>query len=255
VKRQGLKQTWVLLPGLDGTGLLFEPFTAALKARGQEVRIVRYPDKAWSYAQLLDWLVTELKNIPAASVLLAESFAGPLGVMLAADSKLQFSKLILCASFVRCPSAMASVFAPTLNWMSAFAPFVSLFAHAMPKVSVEQALFNGDVPMELRVLFTAVLKQSKAEISHARLRAILNVDVRHQLKTVSIPVLYLQAKQDRLVGAHCLNEIKRIKPDVLVKDFDAPHCLLQVRAEEVAEFLLAEEAVSSEVRFLSKHAQ
>jgi pimeloyl-[acyl-carrier protein] methyl ester esterase len=233
-----VNRTWVLLPGLDGTGLLFEPFAAALKAQGQEVVVLTYPDQAWGYERLYQWLKTELTKVPEGAILLAESFAGPLGVMLAAGNAQRFSKLVMCASFVRCPSAIANVFAPTLNWLNMFTPFVSLLSNAMPKMSVEQGLFNGQLPAELRTQLATVLKQSRAEVSNARLIAILNVDVRAQLKAVNIPTLYLQATQDRLVGTHSLDEIKRIKPDVQVERFNAPHCLLQVSAQEVVGRLL-----------------
>jgi surfactin synthase thioesterase subunit len=36
---------WVLLPGFDGTGLLFEPLTERLP-RNIEVRVVSYPQKS-----------------------------------------------------------------------------------------------------------------------------------------------------------------------------------------------------------------
>jgi hypothetical protein len=56
---------WVLLPGLDGTGLLFDPFVQALEARGQSVRVLRYPDQAWGYEALFAWLHAELVDLPA----------------------------------------------------------------------------------------------------------------------------------------------------------------------------------------------
>lgn len=39
----------VLLPGLDGTGLMFGPFVAALEAAGFEARVVRYSPALASY--------------------------------------------------------------------------------------------------------------------------------------------------------------------------------------------------------------
>jgi pimeloyl-[acyl-carrier protein] methyl ester esterase len=230
---------WVLLPGLDGTGLLFDPFVQALEARGQSVRVLRYPDQAWGYEALFAWLHAELVDLPAGSVLLAESFSGPLGVMLAAENRFGFSKLILCATFVRCPSQLAQVFKPGLNWLSVFAPALSFFSAFAPTVSIERSLFNDVVPEPLRPKFKQAMHANSAYVAPARMQAILNVDVSAHLRKVAIPIIYLQAGADRLVGAHCLQEISTIKPQVQVLKFDTAHCLLQLKPFDAVNALLA----------------
>jgi pimeloyl-ACP methyl ester carboxylesterase len=61
------------------------------------------------------------------------------------------------------------------------------------------------------------------------------------LSRVAVPILYLQAKQDRLVGASSLEDIRRIKPHVKVETIDGPHLLIQreprLTAELVARFV------------------
>jgi pimeloyl-[acyl-carrier protein] methyl ester esterase len=207
-------------------------------AQGASVQIMRYPNQAWGYERLLAWLHTELANIPAGSMLLAESFSGPLGILLAAENFQRFKALVLCATFARCPSRLAAVFAPSLNWLSIYTPMFPLLSLAMPQVSIEQSLFNQAVPAELRDRLAMVLKQNRTAVSQARLRAILNVDVRESLKRVEIPITYLRANQDRLVGAFCVEEMTRIKSDIEVFKFDAPHCILQVCAPEISSLLV-----------------
>ncbi len=73
--------TLVLLPGLDGTGLLFGPIVDKLAA-GIEPLIVRYPcDVLLGYRELLPLVEEQLPAGPF--VLLGESFSGPLTVMVA----------------------------------------------------------------------------------------------------------------------------------------------------------------------------
>ena len=71
----------VLLPGLDGTGLLFEPLLRALP-KEIEATVIRYPgDQRLSYDELLEFLRDQLpRDTPF--ILLGESFSGPLAIRL-----------------------------------------------------------------------------------------------------------------------------------------------------------------------------
>jgi hypothetical protein len=92
----------VLLPGLDGTGLLFEDFVAAL---GSDVDVVvaRYPtDRPLDYANLEQIARSFIPpNIPF--VLLGESFSGPIALSIAASSPPGLLGVIMCCSFARNP--------------------------------------------------------------------------------------------------------------------------------------------------------
>jgi pimeloyl-ACP methyl ester carboxylesterase len=91
-----------LLPGLDGTGLLFGP---ALDACPDGVRpvVLPLPDlEARSYAELADHLAPRLpKDEPF--LLLGESFSGPLALELAARRPDGLAGVVLVASFVTSP--------------------------------------------------------------------------------------------------------------------------------------------------------
>src|SRR6478609_6980467 len=76
--------TTLVLPGLDGTGALLAPFARAMP-EGAQVRIASYPaDEPLGYQALADRLSRDLAPGPLA--LVAESFAGPLALRLAAQS-------------------------------------------------------------------------------------------------------------------------------------------------------------------------
>jgi pimeloyl-ACP methyl ester carboxylesterase len=75
----------------------------------------------------------------------------------------------------------------------------------------------------------------------SRIRFVLACDVRKQLGDIAVPMLYIQANQDRLIPGVCVKEIHRIKPEMAVKAIDGPHLFLQREpqrtAEMVAEFV------------------
>jgi pimeloyl-[acyl-carrier protein] methyl ester esterase len=77
--RSDSDRTIVLLPGMDGTGALFEPLLGVIPACFS-TQIVQYPpDRPLSYEQLLP-LVREQVPVDRRLVLVAESFSGPLAL-------------------------------------------------------------------------------------------------------------------------------------------------------------------------------
>ena len=71
----------ILLPGLDGTGHLFEPFVHALPTE-VEASVISYPaDSALSYTELVDFVSHKLPKEDF--FLLGESFSGPIVYQLA----------------------------------------------------------------------------------------------------------------------------------------------------------------------------
>src|ERR1700719_1226395 len=93
--------TLVLLPGLDGTGMLFGDLIGELPPT-QTVNIARYPtDRFLSYAELVSCVREIIPSNPF--LLVAESFSTPLAAMLAATRPPNLAGLILCAGFVTNP--------------------------------------------------------------------------------------------------------------------------------------------------------
>jgi pimeloyl-ACP methyl ester carboxylesterase len=73
----------ILLPGLDGTGLLFQPLVAALPEMIKSI-VVGYPgDQPLNYEQLLPQVMDALPRSDP-FIILGESFSGPLAMMAAA---------------------------------------------------------------------------------------------------------------------------------------------------------------------------
>lgn len=207
----------ILLPGMDGTGKLFAPFIAAL-GEACKVIVVSYPgQEALGYREL-ESIATSFVPKDEAYVILGESFSGPIAVSLAANAGPQLKGLILCASFVKNPLPLLSVLSPLLG----FAP-----VSALPPAALSPILFGAFTSAPLRAQLTQALEQVAPQALRARLQAVLAVDVSQQLRKIAVPVLYLQAKQDRLVPSSAGNLIKRLKPETHFRQIEAPHLVLQ----------------------------
>lgn len=95
-------QHLVLMPGLDGTGLSFEPLLPFLPADAK-ITIIRYPtDKLLSFEETVECAA---EQIPAGNppVVIAESFSGPVAIQMIGSGRVQAKALILCATFAKSP--------------------------------------------------------------------------------------------------------------------------------------------------------
>lgn len=217
----------VLLPGMDGTGLLFAPFIEALP-QGFEARPESYPnDRPLSYSELEE-LVRMRLPVSEPFVLLAESFSTPLAIQVAAANPAGLRALILVAGFATNPS---------YPWLPGFSALLlrGRVRLRLPDLVVRRALLG---PAASRVLLNevrrAVLSMS-TKVFSSRLDSILGCDSRGALSQVIIPILYLQATKDRVVPQRCLDEMLAIKPEISVTRIDGPHLSLQREARKAAE--------------------
>jgi pimeloyl-ACP methyl ester carboxylesterase len=110
-----------LLPGLDGTGRLYGPLASALAGVGV-VEVLAYDSTQFhGYPALADALAPSLLR-QGEVVLVAESFAGPLGVLLAHRHPECIRALVMAASFVRAPLPLSGVGAAVVEHLPAVAP-------------------------------------------------------------------------------------------------------------------------------------
>lgn len=216
--------TLVLLPGMDGSGAMFAGFIAAL-GDGITPLVLSYPtDQILSYDGLADFARARL---PAGQpwVLLGESFSGPVAIALAAERPPGLLGLVLSCTFVRNPVPLFQYCAPLI----AFLPVSSrLSGLAAP------FLLGRHAAPALRKTLRAALDRLQPAVLRARMRAVLGVDCSVQLRSIAVPVLYLQAAQDRVVSSASGRLIAALLPSVTVAVVRGPHLLLQAAPEQTA---------------------
>ncbi len=217
--------TIVLLPGLDGTGTLYQHLAQQL-APDYELQVIAHPlHQLLGYQQLLDFIRPQLPRHPF--VLLAESFSGPLGILLAAEKPAHLKALVLCCTFGRNPL-------PAMKGLS----------HAVDKLPWNELVHHWTAlwlqgryaSAELSALLEHALTMVPEQVIKHRAKQVLQVDVLDEFASLSLPLLYLQARQDRLIWAFNAKTLLQLQPAMHLVRLDAPHFLLQaVPAQAAAE--------------------
>jgi pimeloyl-[acyl-carrier protein] methyl ester esterase len=215
----------VLLPGIDGTGILFEPLVRALPAEISPV-VQSYPgDTALTYEELLPRVQASLPT-GEPFIVLGESFSGPLALRIAAVRPPGLLGVILSATFVRNPIRFLPRACGRL-----IRPFV--FSYWPPWLRLRARLAGFSAP----ALFELVERSHKMvtpAVQAARARAIINVNAEAALSACCVPILYLAGAGDRLVPEHNLRRIRSINPRVRVAVLKSSHMVLQTAPQEAA---------------------
>lgn len=218
--------TIVLLPGLDGTGTLYQQLAQQL-APDYELQVIAYPlDRQWGYLQLLDFIRPQLPQNPY--LLLAESFSGPLGILLAAEQPEHLKALLLCCTFGRNPLPALKGLAGAVDKL----PWNELVHHWTVLWLQGRYASTG-----LSALLEKALTMVPEQVIKHRAKQVLQVDVLEEFATLTLPLMYLQAGQDRLIWAFNAKTLLQLQPAMQLIRLDAPHFLLQAIPEQAAEQL------------------
>lgn len=208
----------VLIPGLDGTGALFQAFCAAAPP-GIELLVLALPRDASDYPTLVTALAARLEPAPN-TVILAESFGGPLALALATQHRPR--AVILVNSFVT---------APIPAWCCRLMP-AALFALSPPGGALRSWLLGPTASEAQLVAFRDNLSGVAPGVLAARVRAIGTLDATADLADLPCPIVYLRGSADRLVPELSLEQIRARRPDVEILRIAGPHLLLQAVPEE-----------------------
>ena len=218
----------VLLPGLDGTGRLFVPL---LRAMGEDVKtvVVSYAsDSVRDYDELSMEVVKSLPKGPY--VLVAESFSGPIALRVASRQPKGLQAVVLCATFVTPPRAWLVLLLGSLvgNWC---------FKIRLPDWCLRAFAVGHRAGKELCEAVRSASNAVEPEVLVARLRRVFSVDARTSLATCPVPVHYLNATEDRLLGRGSLHVIRQVLPSVHVVNVPGPHFLFQAAPHYCARVL------------------
>jgi len=208
---------YIFLPGMDGTGELYKPFTKQLSGIDFEVINLNHFSES-TYSFLTTALVEKLNN--ENMVLIAESFSGPLALNIASRLGSKVKAVCICASFVSSP--VGKIFS--------FAPWKMLFSFRPPKFLVKHYLIGDCDSKSLNSFYLAIQAASASNLA-ARLRAVFSLRP-DQLPELSIPVLYLEGTEDRLIGPQSVKKFKKKYPHSVIKKIQGPHLLMQTQPDK-----------------------
>jgi pimeloyl-[acyl-carrier protein] methyl ester esterase len=172
--------------------------------------------------------------VPASEnyVLLGESFSTPLAIEFAATNPPNLKGLILCSGFAS---------SPIRGWRKLFVALIApiVFRLSLSKTAVVHFLVGKNASESLHAAVRAAIRSVKPGVLSARLSQVLAVDARPALTEISVPILFIQAQQDRLVGQSPLEEIREIIPQIKVVQIGGPHLILQREPQQCAKVVAA----------------
>lgn len=215
----------IFLPGLDGTGISFEPLGALLPP-DVRTQIVRYPtDRVLNFEQTVECAQAQIVSDPDA-IVVAESFSGPVAIMLVASGRIRARALILCATFARSPR-------PAMLRLAKCLPMAALLKLPWPRPILKYCIEGGETAVAvLLALWQRIKPMVSAQVLVQRLEVIRRMDVRPWLPRLAVPCLYIQATGDRTVPAGALGDFTAAVADLRVARIKGPHFILQARSRE-----------------------
>jgi pimeloyl-[acyl-carrier protein] methyl ester esterase len=219
---------WVLLPGLDGTGDLFDSLIR-IRAPNSPVTVVRYTTPEMSRYVECNAAARAALGGETPYILVGESFSGPIAISIAADAPPGLCGLVLVGSFAVTPRA-------ALKWFSTLTAFMP--THDAPEWTTDLLLLGRWATPQLRSDVKKAMARVSPRAVRERLREIARVDVTAELRKVQVPILYLRATQDRLVPRSAAERIRRLAPHAKVRDVEGPHLLLQCAPEQCSRAIL-----------------
>ncbi len=220
----------LLLPGLDGTEVLFRPLIRSAP-QGIEVSAVTYPrGPANRYEDLLPRVRESLPQ-DRPFYLLGWSFSGPLALMAAAEHPPHLKGVILVSSFASRP----------VRFVPRWARHVvrPILFRAFPTASSLKARLTEDGHPEVLPLLREAHSQAGHEALACRARAALGVDASSALAACPAPVLYLRATADRVIRTGCAEDVQRQLPGAAMADLTGSHLALASNPGEAWSALLA----------------
>ena len=174
-----------ILPGLDGTDLLLQRFVE-LAPSEMSVQVIPLPDDPDdNYDSLVEEVLKVIGGVPCH--IIAESFSGPIGILLARRFPEVVCRLTLVSSFAQSPTPS----------FAKFVPWKLLFRMPMPNF-VANRYFLGSESALAPMLRKAIGTTSVATLAR-RIRCVMKVNVSQELSEIACPIDYVWPSNDRLV--------------------------------------------------------
>ncbi|MCB0713053.1 MAG: hypothetical protein KDD67_12045 [Ignavibacteriae bacterium] len=230
----------ILLPGLDGSVELYEPFCEVM--RGElEGMVIGYPANYYldlnSLVEYAEARIPETRPI----VLMGVSFSSPIAARLLKRKKRNYIAAIFCTTFLISPH-------PILTRLASILP-TNLFSYSLKMTPIVRLFFyEKESPLNLIQQFQEANAKLSPHVLGKRIASLIQVDERSSLEGIEVPCCYLQAKNDKIIPARALKAFRLSRePDstsehsLPLLTIAGPHALLQCKPKEsweaIKEFL------------------
>ena len=218
----------ILLPGLDGSGELFQDLLGAL---GPDIDFEVWPlptDGEQTPVVLANRLHSRLEMESAGVLLLAESYSGRIAFELSRLSPGKVRGLILVASFLGRPRKV-------LRLLSLF-PLRLFPWNTPPRWALRLFCLGWNSPPKLLSRVQEAIKEIPSLLLAERVVQVLRLAPPTDRSEVRC--LYLQAQSDRLIPRRQFREVQKWLPNSEIEVVSGPHFLLQAKPQECCSKIL-----------------
>ena len=209
----------VLIPGMDGTAILFDPLIEQAPAGVEIVKLPLIQSSDAGYQEQARDVISRIGEEPL--VLVAESYSGMVAYQMLRMECKNIRHVVFAASFISRPSWMAAI--------ARFTPVAILKSRAIPKSLVGRVLFgrfSSDSLIEC--FYRSLLAVEDKVISH-RLRQIATLE--EPTIPIKVPCTYIRPRGDRLVSKRSIEPFKNLCEKLSVCEVEGTHFVLQTNPQ------------------------
>lgn len=199
---------------MDGTGLMFRPFTDIVD--NHTIEVISYPNhKSQNYADLVGYVKDRLPS-GEDFIIIAESYSGRIAYELMKDEIPNIKAVIFIASFLENPRPLLLSFLSLL-------PISIILRLPIPEFIIRRYLLGYGATDRLITEFKKVLSNVNATVLASRLKAISRL--KRPDRTVNYPCCYIRAESDKLVPSNSVEVFKELIPNIHARSLFGPHFL------------------------------
>ncbi len=230
-----MKPLIVLIPGLDGTGLLYYRQIEPLEER---YRVLAYRPQSravFDYQDLVDELDSAVPDVaPASMTVVGESFGGTAAMHYVLAYPEKVARLVLINTFSRYRQRIR------IRLGCCLAPLLQRrVIRGIKDLVVDRTLEREGIPPEDRKRYHEIIKQVYQPAYRRRLELVRDVDLRGRLKDIRVPTLLFASGCDKIVRS--LEEARfmllHIPHSRLIEFARAGHALLLTPGFVLADYL------------------
>jgi len=211
---------------MDGTGNLFLPLLRYLK--DEDIQIVTLPNSGnQDYLSIMERVEEQLPTEDY--IIVAESFSGPVGALLAKKQVTNLKGVVFVATFLSPPNKL-------LLKLSKFIPVKAAIRLPGSQLLLRHFLLGYNASQEAVELFIETIKELDPNVIRKRIGTIQQLLLERM--NVGIPSVYIQAEQDKLIPFNKAEEFRQHFTDIELFTVKGPHFLLQSNPSDCASLII-----------------
>jgi len=226
----------VLLPGLYGTGELFDPLLR-VAPEDSEITVVTYPSETGiDFDRLVEIAESRIPDDKPVQIV-AESFSGLVAIRLLTRNNQNYKRVVFCATFASPPL-------PKVNWLINSILRLMRAWPGLVKFGVQHFCLNGSKSQSTIDPTSRAINHIPTPVLQERLEMIGSLNLIDELQQINIPSVYLLPGKDRLVPRRCAQGFIESMPSIAVHEIDGPHFLLQASPGVAAKVTFGENVIT-----------